>query len=113
MTTTQPLRRHIADLPKPREYVPMVWKDDAACKGHAPSLWYPLRRGDANHHKAVAICTECPVRDACLEHALTTNETHGIWGGLTEGQRKRVLQLQDRGVTAVTAAAWALLTGAA
>jgi len=101
-----------ADLPKPREYQPMVWRNEAACKDHDPKLWYPERRGDANHQRAVAICQQCPARDACLEHALDHNESYGIWGGLTESQRRRVRTLRERGVTAVTAQAWALLSGA-
>jgi WhiB family redox-sensing transcriptional regulator len=37
---------------------------------------------------AIAICASCPVRGECLEYALRTNESLGVWGGLTEDQRR-------------------------
>ena len=42
--------------------------------------------------EAKSICALCPVRQACLEFALTTREKHGVWGGLTERERRRVLR---------------------
>lgn len=45
-------------------------------------------RTPAESH-ALQICTGCPVRPNCLHHALTHPETHGIWGGVIETQRRR------------------------
>jgi WhiB family redox-sensing transcriptional regulator len=42
--------------------------------------------------RAKAICRECPVRRECLEHALSVGETHGIWGGLNEAERRGLLE---------------------
>jgi len=42
--------------------------------------------------QARALCRSCPVRVACLEHALAVQEPHGIWGGLNELERRRVLR---------------------
>jgi WhiB family redox-sensing transcriptional regulator len=41
--------------------------------------------------RAKAICAECAVRTECLEFALRVREPHGIWGGLTESERRRRL----------------------
>lgn len=41
--------------------------------------------------RAKEICTECCVRDACLEYALSIREQHGIWGGLTENERRELI----------------------
>ena len=58
-------------------------------------LWFPP--GDAKSPEAVAICEECPAREACLDHALAHNEP-GIRGALTEGQRHHLrLDLLRRG----------------
>ncbi|HEV7534577.1 MAG TPA: WhiB family transcriptional regulator, partial [Acidimicrobiia bacterium] len=42
--------------------------------------------------KAKTICSMCAVRKPCLEFALTTREKHGVWGGLTERERRRLLR---------------------
>jgi WhiB family redox-sensing transcriptional regulator len=44
--------------------------------------------------RAKAICAGCPVQPQCLDHALAIQEPHGIWGGLTENERRAVLELR-------------------
>lgn len=72
------------------------WRDRAACVGHDSETWFPLatanQRGpavavQAQIEQAKAVCADCPVRQTCLEWALTTPEPWGIWGGLTEEER--------------------------
>ena len=72
------------------------WVRDAACVS-APDVFYPeghpprSRSGeklDATIARARAICRGCPVRDNCLEEALTQQEPFGIWGGLTPMERR-------------------------
>lgn len=63
---------------------------DAACRGHDPAMWYPTD-GD-NAIEAKAICARCPVRDACLQYAITHAIRDGIWGGLSEKRRRRIPQ---------------------
>ncbi|MDQ1511262.1 MAG: WhiB family transcriptional regulator, redox-sensing transcriptional regulator [Actinomycetota bacterium] len=46
---------------------------------------------EAREAKAKTICAECIVRQECLEFALRVHEPHGIWGGLTEAERRRLL----------------------
>lgn len=56
------------------------------------SAWYE-RSDDRSEReqKAKNFCAMCPVREACLEHALVTREPHGIWGGATELERKAMI----------------------
>ncbi|GAC1374272.1 MAG: hypothetical protein NVSMB4_01640 [Acidimicrobiales bacterium] len=63
---------------------------DAACRGLASrdsDPWNP-ERGD--YREARTYCGPCPARQKCLAHALTHDETEGMWGGLTPEQRRRL-----------------------
>jgi len=67
------------------------WQMDAACRGEdSATFFHPEgERGAARvvrQNRAKAICAECPVRQACLEHALAVREPYGIWGGLGEDE---------------------------
>jgi WhiB family redox-sensing transcriptional regulator len=64
------------------------WKLKAACRDLDTSLFFPESEADA--HEAKEVCAGCPVREACLEFALSTRQHDGVWGGLTESERKRV-----------------------
>jgi len=55
-----------------------------------PEIFHPSDEDDGAEAKA--ICAECPVREACLEYALTTREKEGVWGGMTARERRRVLR---------------------
>jgi WhiB family redox-sensing transcriptional regulator len=74
---------------------------DAACNGADPDLFFAPdfeRTADwkARIAKAKAVCARCPVRDACLAYALDTGQWFGIWGGLTEDERRAMLRRQRR-----------------
>ena len=45
----------------------------------------------AREARAKAICATCPVRDPCLEYALRIREPHGIWGGMSESERRPLI----------------------
>ena len=66
------------------------WRKRAACQGVDPEVFYPASDEEAGAAKA--ICASCPVREACLEHALSAREREGIWGGATERERRRILR---------------------
>jgi WhiB family transcriptional regulator, redox-sensing transcriptional regulator len=53
-----------------------------------PELWFPANGDRATAERAKAICRICPVRSACLEWALASNERTGIWGGTTPNERR-------------------------
>jgi WhiB family redox-sensing transcriptional regulator len=64
------------------------WLDDAACRGMDAELFFP-GRGEPSA-AAKAVCRPCPVRFDCLSYALNNGEKHGIWGGLSERERRRL-----------------------
>jgi WhiB family redox-sensing transcriptional regulator len=73
---------------------PLGWRQTARCRGVDPEIFHPISDEDAE--EARAICLLCPVREACLEYALTVREKSGVWGGLTERERRRVLRQRRR-----------------
>ena len=59
------------------------------CRTEDPELWFTgSKRAVA---RAKAICNRCPVIDACRQQALDNRITFGIWGGLTEDERRKIL----------------------
>lgn len=64
------------------------WGDFANCKGVDPDLFFPERGASTRESKQV--CRGCTVREECLEFALARGEKFGIWGGLSERERRRV-----------------------
>lgn len=71
------------------------WRDEGACRESDPEVFFasPLTtEGKADVRHAKAICFGCPSRLACGEWALATREPWGVWGGMTEGERKRILR---------------------
>lgn len=66
----------------------MWWQDFGACRGVDPSLFFPEKGESASEAKEV--CKGCIVREYCLEYAMVNGEKHGIWGGLSERERRRL-----------------------
>jgi WhiB family redox-sensing transcriptional regulator len=64
------------------------WQDLANCLGVDPDLFFPER--GASTREAKEVCRGCVVREACLEYALANGEKFGIWGGLSERERRRI-----------------------
>lgn len=72
-------------------------RGEGACTEHDPDLWFAAERSH-DAEIATTICyRDCPVRETCLAHALEHDERHGIWGGLSERERRRVARGQGRG----------------
>ncbi|GGS60203.1 MULTISPECIES: WhiB family transcriptional regulator [Streptomyces] len=67
------------------------WRDHAACRHEDPDLFFPIGTtgpAQVQSEQAKAVCRGCPVREQCLEWALDTNQSIGIWGGTTELERR-------------------------
>jgi WhiB family redox-sensing transcriptional regulator len=75
-----------------------IWQRNAACRGPESVVFYPPTSNETRHQRetrearAKAICSKCPVLTSCLEYALDIMEPHGIWGGLTEQERRVLLE---------------------
>ncbi len=85
-----------------------AWRDRAACRDTSPELFFPIgTTGVALDQidSAKRVCGECPVATECLEFALATNQEAGVWGGLTEDERRRLRKGVD--VNGVSVAAHA------
>ncbi len=66
----------------------LSWQDFANCRGADADLFFPER--GASTRKAKAICAACQVQEECLEYAITEGEKFGIWGGLSERERRKI-----------------------
>jgi WhiB family transcriptional regulator, redox-sensing transcriptional regulator len=73
------------------------WRSKAICRDTDPDLFFPVgTTGQAlvQIARAKEVCAECPVRVPCLEYALETNQDSGIWGGLSEEERRAIRRQQ-------------------
>jgi WhiB family redox-sensing transcriptional regulator len=64
------------------------WQEQALCAETDPEAFFPEKGGSTREAKK--ICTGCEVRTECLEYALGNDERFGIWGGLSERERRRL-----------------------
>ena len=71
------------------------WREVGRCKGADPSVFFPEDDDDLADD-AKAICDPCPVRETCLEHAITVREKLGVWGGYTAKERRRLVRQRRR-----------------
>lgn len=72
------------------------WQRHAACRGAGSSYFYSPQgeRGRSRRdreERALAICAGCPVREPCAAFALAGHEAYGVWGGMTENERRELL----------------------
>jgi WhiB family redox-sensing transcriptional regulator len=77
------------------------WQDQANCLGVDPDLFFPER--GASTREAKEVCRGCVVRLDCLEYALANGEKFGIWGGLSERERRRLRRQRALATRRVTA----------
>jgi WhiB family redox-sensing transcriptional regulator len=77
------------------------WRDLAACQAADPELFFPVSAAGAalaEIARAKAVCASCAVRSRCLDFALRTHQSHGIWGGLDEQERRGFRARQPAGL---------------
>ena len=75
------------------------WRDFAACRGESPNLFFP--DGSTGPwllviEQAKAVCRRCPAVDWCLQWALETGQESGVWGGLSEEERRAMRRKKSR-----------------
>jgi WhiB family transcriptional regulator, redox-sensing transcriptional regulator len=66
----------------------LEWQERALCAETDPEAFFPEKGGSTREAKRV--CLTCDVRGDCLEYALTNDERFGIWGGLSERERRKL-----------------------
>ncbi|QBE48537.1 WhiB family transcriptional regulator [Leucobacter triazinivorans] len=66
----------------------LAWHTDALCAQTDPEAFFPEKGGSTREAKR--ICESCEVRSECLEYALENDERFGIWGGLSERERRKL-----------------------
>jgi WhiB family redox-sensing transcriptional regulator len=69
---------------------PTAWMAEGNCRLYPPTVFFPS--DGVGVEKARKICATCPVAEQCLEHALDHRIEHGVWGGASERQRRRILK---------------------
>ncbi|WP_431813254.1 WhiB family transcriptional regulator [Kocuria sp. cx-455] len=66
----------------------LAWQTDALCAQTDPEAFFPEKGGSTRDAKRV--CEACPVSGECLDYAMSNDEKFGIWGGLSERERRRL-----------------------
>jgi len=90
MPVTRGVRRPNCVL-APIKEITMDWRDKAACLTVDPELFFPVgNTGPALDQidKAKQVCAQCPVVENCLQYAIESNQDSGVWGGLSEDERR-------------------------
>jgi WhiB family transcriptional regulator, redox-sensing transcriptional regulator len=75
------------------------WWSLAACQSAEPDLFFPISGsgpGLGQVARAKAVCAACPVRSDCLRYALAAGPLQGVWGGLTEDERRLLRQREAK-----------------
>lgn len=75
-------------LPAEDEGEPLAWQADGLCAQTDPEAFFPEKGGSTRDAKR--ICIGCEVKKQCLEYALANEERFGIWGGLSERERRKL-----------------------
>jgi len=66
------------------------WMGEGSCRDMDPAVFFPS--DGIGVQAAQRVCDECPVRVPCLEYALANRVDHGVWGGTSERERRRILR---------------------
>ncbi len=90
MTVKVGYRRPLPVLASDRSH----WAERALCRGYDPELFFPHASALADLAKSV--CARCPVRRQCADYALTTGQEFGVWGGMSEEERRREIRVRNR-----------------
>lgn len=80
-----------------------AWMAEGNCRLHPPSTFFPS--DGVGVDRARKICRDCPVSAMCLEYALEQRIDHGVWGGCSERERRRILKRRRQSATVNTGSA--------
>lgn len=86
---TRPITR-----PMPQSDLEDDWEDLALCRRVDANIFFAP--GATQEYRAKAVCRGCPVRWECLAYALKHRVEHGVWGGLTDRERRSLLRRSPR-----------------
>jgi WhiB family redox-sensing transcriptional regulator len=102
VNTPTPLGDHMSEirvhvLPRPAPSGTQDWRDQGACLRADPELFFPV--GNAGQsliqlEQAKRVCARCTVAAACLEWAMTSGQEAGVWGGLSEDERRALRRVR-------------------
>ncbi len=70
------------------------WQESALCAQTDPDIFFPEKGGSTA--PATSICQQCEVRSECLEYAISHDIRHGIWGGMSDNDRRRISRERRR-----------------
>ncbi len=82
------LRLGVANAYDSEDADALAWQADALCAQTDPEAFFPEKGGSTRDAKR--ICNQCEVKSECLEYALKNDERFGIWGGLSERERRKL-----------------------
>ncbi|WP_017823752.1 WhiB family transcriptional regulator [Brachybacterium muris] len=78
----------LLDFTVEQDEAELSWQERALCAQTDPEAFFPEKGGSTREAKKV--CVSCEVRAECLEYALENDERFGIWGGLSERERRKL-----------------------
>ena len=76
----------------------LYWQERALCAQTDPDIFFPEKGGSTT--PATSVCAACDVQAQCLEYAITHDIRHGIWGGMSDNDRRRLSRERRRGAGA-------------
>ena len=88
VTESQRTELSLLDFAVEQDEAEQSWQERALCAQTDPEAFFPEKGGSTREAKKV--CVSCEVRAECLEYALENDERFGIWGGLSERERRKL-----------------------
>lgn len=70
------------------------WQEFALCAQTDPDIFFPEKGGSTA--PATSVCASCPVQAECLEYAISNDIRHGIWGGMSDNDRRKISRERRR-----------------
>jgi WhiB family redox-sensing transcriptional regulator len=83
------------------EIMSAEWMADGKCRDYAAATFFPV--DGVGVIRAQKICAQCPVQAACLDYAIDNHVDHGVWGGKSERERRRIARARRRGFNVTSA----------